>query len=184
MGRMAKVTITGVQNVSNNIKRLFDDLRKDPAMLLDIGNKTVELTKAFNRAGSSPAANLGAKKHPKNSQAWEDRKAALTKTNKPSEFYKKGLSNVTFTGDLLESIEVKKINVSDGSVEIEATGQHAPYKNLHGQVSGKAVSNSDLVKYLKDKGRFIFGVNQQITNNINKIVRQYLNKRIKQLNVK
>lgn len=182
MGCMAKVKINGITNVKNNIKKLFDEVRKDPSLLLEIGNKTVELTVNFNRAGSSPAANLGAKKHPKNSDAWENRKEKLTATNPPSEHYRKGLSNVTFTGDLLESIDVTKINTSNGTVEINATGNHKPYRNLDGSKAGKSIPNSTLVGYLKEKRRFIFGINKQITNNINRIVRRFLNKRIKQFN--
>lgn len=176
MERMAKVTIKGVDKVKQSVIDTFERIKSNEQMLLDIGNKTVELTKAFNRAGKSPTG----KRHPQNSESWEYTKIALTKTNKPSEFYQYGLSNVTFTGQLLESIKLFKINRSKGSVEIDASGQRAPYKNLDGSVQkSKPPTNQKLVEYLKEKGRIIFGINKQMQNVINKIVRSYINAEIK-----
>jgi len=174
---MAKVTINGIDKVKKNVIDTFNRIKSSESLLLDIGEKTVELTKAFNRSGKSPAENGG--KHPKNSDAWENRKEALTKTNTPSEFYQRGLSNVTFTGQLLESIEILKIDKKNSSVTIDATGPRKPYKNLNGSLQKNTPDNSKLVEYLKEKGRIIFGINKQMTNVINKIVRSYINAEIK-----
>jgi hypothetical protein len=172
-----KVSIEGISRLKGNIKELFDQTRKDAQMLVEVGEKTVELTKQFNRAGHSPSG----KKHPKNSVAWEERKKKLTKTNQPSEYYRAGLSNVTFTGQLIDSIKLLRINKEDGSVTIDATGQRTPYKNLNGKPVSKknTPTNPKLVEYLADKGRKVFGINKQMTNVINRIVRKYLNERIK-----
>lgn len=176
---MAKVTISGVNSVKESVVKLFNEIKQDQRLLLEIGEKTVELTRAFNRAGKSP--DKKGNRHPRNSEAWEQRKKQLTKTNNPSEFYKFGLSNVTFTGQLLESIRLIKILKNQGSVIIDADGPRQPYKNLNGtSVSKKNTpSNNELVVYLKKKGRIIFGINKQMENVINKIVRTYINKAIK-----
>lgn len=172
---MAKVTITGIDKVKASVIDAFNKIKSNERMLLDIGDKTVELTKAFNRSGKSPVG----KSHPKNSGEWELKKIALTKTNKPSEFYQPFLSNVTFTGQLLESIDVVKINKNESSVTIDATGPRTSYKNLNGSLQKNTPTNAKLVEYLKEKGRLIFGINKQMTNVINKIVRTYINAEIK-----
>jgi len=175
---MAKVTIKGIPKLKENVKKLFEETRSDAQMLIEIGEKTVELTKAFNRAGKSPDG----KAHKKLSKSWIDRKEKLTKTNKVSDFYISGFSNLTFTGQLLDSIKLKKINQSEGSVIINATGPRKPYNNLNGKSVGtkNTPTNEKLVEYLRDMKRFVFGINKQIENNINRIVRKYLNKRIKE----
>lgn len=179
MVSMAKVTIQGMENVKSSIKKTFDNIKGNERMLLDIGEKTVELTKAFNRAGKSPNGN----RHPSNSNRWEERKMELTKHNNPSEFYRPYLSNVTFTGQLLESIKLIKINRNDGSVTIDATGKHDPYKDMDGKPMKpkKELTNKKLVEYLADLGRNIFGINKQMENVINKIVRKYINEEIKKI---
>lgn len=170
--------IKNLSRVKKSISDVFDRIRSNPEMLLDIGNKTVELTVAFNRSGKSPSG----KRHPSNSDAWEERKKRLSSVNKTDEFYSYGFSNVTFTGELLKSINVVKIDKSSGSVVIDATGDHSKYKSLTGKSIGKKIKNSTLVEYLSNIGRFVFGINKQIENNINRIVRSYVVKEIKKFN--
>jgi glyceraldehyde-3-phosphate dehydrogenase/erythrose-4-phosphate dehydrogenase len=68
-------------------------------------------------------------------------------------------------------------------VVVEATGERTPYKNMDGKLGKNAKkntpSNPQLVKYLKEKGRIVFGVNKQIKNTMNKIVRNFINAKIK-----
>lgn len=177
MESMAEVKIKNLENVKRSIKKTFEEIRTNEQMLVEIGNATVDLTKKFNRSGKSPDGS----KHPNNSPAWEIEKMNLTEYNNPSEYYRPYLSNVTFTGQLLESIKLVKINRSNSSVEIDATGERTPYKNKKGKSVGKknTPTNKKLVEYLGDIGRNIFGINKQMTNVINKIVRRYINEEIK-----
>lgn len=176
---MAKVTIDGIPRLKGAIKDLFDSVRKDQQMLLEIGDKTVEQTKAFNRAGKSPNGT----RHTKLETSTIESKKRLSKTNKTSEFYRDGFSNLTFTGQLIDAIKLKNIDRENSSVIIVAEGQRQPYKNSKGKVTQKArdntPTNEKLVEYLRDMKRFVFGINKQIENNINKIVRKYLNQKIK-----
>lgn len=172
---MAKVKIKNLNNVKKSVDDMFNEIRKDNQLLLDIGNKTVELTKAFNRSGKSP----NGKRHPDNSDAWDNRREQLKAVNKTSEFYKAYYSNVTFTGQLIDSIKLIKINRNESTVEIDATGNRKPYKNLDGSNVKGTPTNKKLVEYLADIGRNIFGINKQIENVINKIVRSYMVKEMK-----
>lgn len=175
---MAKVTIKGIPRLKESVVKLFNEIKSDPNLLLEIGDTTVDLTRSFNRSGKSPSG----PKYDKNSTPWEFRKLALTKTNEPSEFYSYGLSNVTFTGQFLNSLGIDKINRAQGSVTIDFSDkERKPYKNVNGTSVGSdnTPTNKQLFKYLKEKGRLIFGINKQMENVINRIVRKYLNTAIK-----
>jgi hypothetical protein len=72
---MAKVTISGVKNVSDSIRKLFDEVKSDEGLLTELGNNVVDLTKKFNQAGQSPQGGS----HKRISTAWIDRKEELKK---------------------------------------------------------------------------------------------------------
>lgn len=180
MGLMAKVKIKGVDRVKASVVKLFNEVKSDEALLVQIGQKSEELTKQFNYAGKDIPSN---KKKKSISPEWADRKEQLKKTNKASEFYRSGASNLTFTGQLIESIKFTKVNRSQGSVTIEASGDRRPYKNTKGVVTDKAKGNTptnkELAGYVKDGGRPLFGVNKQMQNVLSRIVRSFLNNKIR-----
>lgn len=170
---MAKINIKGIPQLKENIKGLFNEVIKDPDLLTDMAVKSLEFTQAMNRSGKSPSG----KKHPALSSEWIDRKEVLSLLNNTSDFYRKGASNVTFTGRLIRSLKFK-IFANKATIEINATGEHTGYKQGNGKRT-KTISNEKLVDYLKDQGRNIFGINKQLQNILNKVVRSYLNKRIR-----
>lgn len=177
MESMAEVKIKGIDNLKRNVKDLFDDVRKDQSLLLEIGNETVRLTKGFLRSGKNPDGTP----LPELSPAWEKRKQALTATNNPAKYYRYGLSNLTFTGQLLDSMTVTKVNQSNASVEISIpdTERKKPYKNLNNKPVKKTPTNKKIYEYLVELGWNFFGINKQMTNVINRIVRKRLNLEIK-----
>jgi hypothetical protein len=178
---MAEVKIKGIANVKQSVINLFNKVKSDEALLVEIGNKTAELTKQFNYAGKDIPGNKSKKSI---SNEWAERKDKLKATNKASKFYRSGASNLTFTGQLIESIKFTKINKSQSSVTIEASGERTPYKNLSGKITDKArkntPTNEELSEYVKDGGRPLFGVNKQMNNVLSKIVRLFLNKKIRE----
>ena len=46
---MAKVTINGIDKVKKNVIDTFNRIKSSESLLLDIGEKTVELTKASTK---------------------------------------------------------------------------------------------------------------------------------------
>lgn len=180
MGLMASVKIKGIPEVKASVRNLFNEVRKDPKLLEDIGIKMVEQTQAFNRSGKSVSGD----KHPRIESETVDRKEKLKKVNPVSEYYRRAASNVTFTGQLLRSIKFKVFS-SEGTVKLEASGERKPYKNLDGtSVSAdNTPTNEQLVGYLKKKGHSVFGegnvLDKRIENTITKIVRVFMNNKIR-----
>lgn len=173
---MAEVKIKNIDVLKSNIKELFNEVRSNDQMLLDVGNETVRLTKGFLRSGKNPDGTV----LPELSYSWEKRKQALTATNNPANYYKYGLSNLTFTGQLLDSMTVEKIDRKNASAIIGIPDtKRQPYKNFNNKPVKKTPTNKKIYEYLTKMGWKFFGINKQMENVINRIVRKYLNNEIK-----
>lgn len=174
---MATVKIKGLENVKRNVKELFEQTRKDEKLLEQMGIVLVTKTQDFNRAGLKP---VDGKKHKPISKSWINRKEELKATNTvDGNYYRTGASNLTFTGQLLKSLKFK-IFKNEGKVQLDATGTRKPYKNLDGTPMENTPTNDELAGYMKKQGRPIFGVGRQLNNVIVKLVRSFLNNKIKQ----
>jgi phage gpG-like protein len=170
---MAKVRIKNTDRIKQSVKEELTKIISDKRLLTDIGVKMLELTQSFNRAGKSPTG----KKHEAISDDWIETKEELRPYNKVSEYYRKGASNLTFTGQLIRSIKFR-VESSKATVVIEPTGKHLGY-NLKNNKKTKSISNAKLTEYLKDQGRILLGFNKQIENNLNRVVRVFVNKQIR-----
>lgn len=175
MAFMSKVTIKGLPQVKESVQKLFESIRTDKELLTEIGANLVVQTQAFNRAGKTPS---GGKHENQISDEWIERKERLKTVNNVSEYYREGASNLTFTGQLLRSIKFK-INQASGSVSLFMSGARKPYKNLDGTLVKDVPTNDELRGYLEKKGWKIFGLNKQISNTTNRIVRGFINNKIK-----
>lgn len=174
MAFMATVKINGLKNVKSSVEKLFEQIRTDKGLLDDVGANLVIQTQDFNRSGKSPSGT----RHEPISDEWIERKEALKQKNNPAPYYRRGASNLTFTGQLLQSIKFK-INQSAGSVYLYMSGTRKPYKNLDGTLVENTPTNDELRGYLEERGWKIFGINKQIQNTTNRIVRKFITDKIK-----
>lgn len=180
-----KVEINGIGNVKESIKKLFEEVKKDKELLDQIGMKTVEQFRSYNRAGKSPDGT----KHRALEQSWIDKKDQLSKNNTQSEFFYRGAPNMTFTGQLLNAIRfVADPNTGSVTVDVKNT-KHTPYKGG----SQKSLTNRQIADFLAEgvinkhgelKQRFVIpkknaGIAKQIENTIVKVVRSFLNLKIR-----
>lgn len=167
------VKIKGVSNVQNSVKALFKKIVGQESTLEEIGSKIVFLTQGTLRTGKSPNVDGGNPKPQKPiSKGWANRKEKLKAVNSTSEFYRKGKSNLTFTGQLIDSIdyEIKK-KADSNSIIISAKGDRKPYKGLKGKSLDGEIKNEKVVESLKEKGFDVFGKTRQMVVAANKIVR-------------
>lgn len=77
----------------------------------------------------------------------------IAKHNQTHQTYESGRSNLTITGQLLDSITHKIMGV--GEIVIDVAGKHRGYKSGTGK-KGKDIENKDLKDYLIKKGFVIF----------------------------
>lgn len=111
-------------------------------------------------------------------QSTIDQRRRLSKTNPTHSKYSPSKSNLTFTGQLVDSVFAKitalktRINITIG-----VKGRHTGYKNLNG-TRGKNVKNEVIAKGLADQNRPLVGISKkklsEMANKIVKIVKANL----------
>jgi hypothetical protein len=104
-------------------------------------------------------------------ESWIISRTRLAKTNTTDRAFEDGRSNLTFTGQLLNSM--KHIVVGPGRLMIKFMDIHKGYKSATGKVS-KEISNELLAKYVAEQGRPFFGVRPSMRRQVNRIVKQYV----------
>lgn len=111
----------------------------------------------------------------------------LEKHNKTSRFYRRTLSNLTFTGQFLSSFKAKIIQKAKSVVfDLGPTGNHKPYKRTAGHVNFKKsenISNPKLGKYLIAQGRDYTEMSEQTKQAITKSMKSAILREFK-LNLK
>lgn len=96
-------------------------------------------------------------------------KKKLAKLNSKGKNFGASKSNLTITGQLLESLKGQN---KKRSVEIEAKGERKPYKVSKNSYAKKTPSNEELVEYLKEKGFSFIGLSEKMKKNIKKLVKE------------
>lgn len=133
------------------------------------------------------------KKFDELSEAWKNTRGMLSKFVKVAPVFSKNRSNLTITGQLIDSI-VTRVFRNRGYAQIELDGVHEPYKiparqvrvkgharkngtvrshtrNVPPQTIGKNISNADLAERVAEQGRPFMGVRDQIVNRIKVLAR-------------
>jgi hypothetical protein len=169
---------------TKNLKRSFaESIKKimtDTQVLLDVGQATVDMTKGYIRTGKNIKTG---ERFPALKESTIESKRQLAKHNKTHDTYVDGLSNATFTGQLIDSLGVVSIDKANSSVRINFRDDknRKPYKTSEFNENKKVEKNSTIAKYLTDRGWKFFGDNKKLHNVINRIVRTYLFKELKKI---
>jgi hypothetical protein len=155
--------------LEGNVRAAFQKVIRSQAMLNEVGQLVVtDVVEQTRNEKSIPLKkDLRLLK-----EKWITRKSKIVDTNQTSPFYEEGKSNLTFTGQLLNSFTWAIEGV--GKIRLFFQGTHQPYKNIDGTTSGKSISNEDLAKYVADGGRPFVGVRPAIKRRVNRIVKTYL----------
>lgn len=115
------------------------------------------------------------------SASWIERRDSLSSVNSTSEVYGKRRSNLSFTGQLLNS--VKHFILGPGKIEIKATGNRQPYKNLNGTNQKNTPSNEELADFVAEQGRKFIGVRAEMKPRLRKIVLGFIRRSSRVLNL-
>lgn len=119
-------------------------------------------------------------KQPALSDSWLDVRDEWAGANGQGTSYGDEKSNLTLTGQLLESLKRKKHKTK---VIIEPTGKRMPYVNPNtGKKVKKTPTNKKLAQYLKEQGRFFMGYNDKMKKAIKKSLTDHIRRNLKDFN--
>ena len=144
---MAKVTIN-----KSLLNRKLQDLKRSQISRINrsgILNDVLKDLKSEIRRGINPQTGRPYKRLAKSTIENRSRYSSVNNTHSS---FKASLSNVTFTGQLLDSLKQTITSFRKNiRITIRATGTHQGYSLIKGGRT-KSVLNSNLVSFLKDKG--------------------------------
>jgi len=159
-----------IKSLNQEILTAFKKVIASNAVLRDIGEVLVlDIVDTTKNEKSIPnkLANLKLLK-----EAWINRKDRLSKYNKTSPDYEHGKSNLTFTGQLLNSLTY--IVEGPGKLKLMFKGNHSAYIGANGKKIGKDISNDKLAGYVAESGRPFMGIRPAMRLRINRIVKSYV----------
>lgn len=84
------------------------------------------------------------------------RRRVLSRNNATDGKYSPARSNLTFTGQLVNSIKAT-IQVARGRITIEPKGVHKAYRGIRVRRLGRNIQNKALAAHLEDQGRTLIG---------------------------
>jgi hypothetical protein len=182
---MSKVTVNRgsiLRKIQEKLKEVEGATQSD-LLLGEIGARLLKDTQARARTGKgftaetvkvfgSPRVSL-----PGLADSTIDSRRTLATTNQTPAFYREKKSNLTLTGQLLDSL---KLFIRRGSLIIRPDGARRPYRTKKGAGKGQP-TNDKLAEFLEDKGFYFLGVDDKSLNQIKTIsirfIRRLLTKR-------
>lgn len=182
---MANVKIKGFESINKRItQKVLGEVRKS-GLLQQIGKNITNDVKKQTQTGQSGWPPL--------SDEWSEYRDKLAVINNVDAEYRSGRNNLTFTGQLLNSIKAF-IQVSKLQVIIKPTGNHRKYKRLRtgktskgkttksGKTSkSKSVKNQDIMDGQAALGRNAMILKQREVDKITILIREYLSRVFKNI---
>lgn len=159
-----------IQDVQNNVKEAFRKVIGSNQMLNEVGQLLVaDVVEQTRNEKSIP---LGGREFKLLKEKWITRKDRLATVNNPDPNYQEGKSNLTFTGELLNSF--KWFIEGPGKILLKFDGVHKKYKTLSGGGGGEGSLNEEIAKGLAERGRPFVGVRPVIRRRVKRIVKDYI----------
>lgn len=159
-----------IDKVQENVKDAFRKVISSKPMLDEIGQIiTFDVQTETRNEKSIP---LGGQELKLLKDKWITRKKSLASVNKTDPNYEEGKSNLTFTGQLLNSF--RWAIVGPGKLILFFAGIHEPYKTLSNGKNPKPLRNQQLADYVAKAGRPFVGVRPAIRRRVQRIVKDYV----------
>lgn len=158
--------------IEKGIVKDIEAILSSREMLSEVGEFVVErirfqarTEKPFNSSKSLPLLRESTIRH----------REYLARYNKTHAVFDSGLSNLTVTGAFQDSLTFRVKGT--GLLELYFLGKHPRYRGKSGEI-GKEVKNSDLFKWLSDKGFKLFDEsieeNKTIKSRVRSIVQRFI----------
>ena len=170
--------------INSRITREVNDILGEEELSKIIGNIVVERV-AFSAKRGKPLND--SKDFPTLDDKTIERRAELSEFNKTTNVYKADRSNLSFTGQLLNSLSFVKLKSKAFLVEIMFSGNRTPYKTgpkSTAKLTDANRTNQALAETLNDKGFTVFsakGIESEkaLIRRIVNEVRSYIRKNLR-----
>ncbi len=172
---MAKVNIKGIPQLSEALKKFINESLAKEEVLQRVGLIGRDAIIAKTRTGKSLPTNGKQKALAPSTVKSRER---LAKTNAVQETFSAKRSNLTLTGQLLESIKVLA-NTSKAEVVLVPKGARKPYVNKNGKPQKRTPTNEQVATYLAEKGFTFMGIDDPTKKQMVKAVKAFLRNEIK-----
>lgn len=169
MSFQVKFNQASIDKVQSNVKEAFQKVINSKSMLNEVGQLVV--TDVVEQTRNEKSIPLGGKDLKLLKDKWITRKDRIASVNSPDGNYEEGKSNLTFTGQLLNSFTWAIEGA--GKIKLFFKDVHSGYKTLSG-TTGKPIENQKLADYVAKAGRPFVGVRPVIKRRINRIVKDYI----------
>lgn len=172
LANKATVRITGVKGIGNNLKKIARLAVEEKTHLDQLAIVVQKSIVGNARLGRDP----NGEKFKELTESTIERKAKLAKVNETSDFYRKRKSNLTFTGQLLNSFKYK-ITQSTLTIQFFFEGFRKPYKGLRKEALETLATNKLLAAKLEKDRPFSFisdKTKDVLVNLIRRKIRQQL----------
>ena len=146
-----RVSISGIKEISESTKSIINLAIADEQHLKELAEVFKKSVVGSARTGKDPDG----KKFKPLSKSWIARKKVLATVNQPSEFYSKNRSNITFTGQLLNSFKYK-INKAEVAITFFFEGMRVPYRGVLKPELDGIKTNKELAAKIEEVRPFAF----------------------------
>jgi len=180
---MAKVELKNLNNVIKAIEKVFNNTKKNRRLLREMVDIAVTRIKQQTRAGNELTVEDGkpgrkykqpplSEKYKKFRKAVKARGGVTQRTGKrvDPKHFRPGVSNLTFTGQLMDSIK-GTINVQAGKITVFPSGKR-----------DDGLTNKQVTEDLAERGREYLGMDEKGAQRINKVVLKELRRNIRKFN--
>lgn len=175
----ARARIKNLRSVFNAIEKVFNDTVQEDKMLNDIGKEIVKRVKTQTQIGNDLK---NEDKQPSLSDGYINYRSRLRQGKventsvKPSKLMQPERSQLTLTGQLLESLKYE-IDKRKATITMEPTGTRKPTKRKN-----DITTNKELTLDLAKRGREYLGLDKTGVENIRQKVLRVLRRNIRKFN--
>lgn len=174
-----KVNKKSIDRLEADTKFKIKSILSNKQMLNEVGTLATDMLKFSSRKGTSPVTG---EKFKRLTKPWIKRREKIAESTRVHPAYAKSRSNLTLSGQLMDSITHSVIG---RTIRIVLDGFHEPYsiKTKTGiSRVGKRIRNADLARYVTEAGRAFFGfgrvMEQKLLAQAKKIVIRYIRRNI------
>lgn len=147
---------------------------RDSGVLEDVGQFYVDNIK---ERGIDPFTN---RKYKALAPSTIERRKRLATVNSVDPNYSPRRSNITFTGETLDSLRAR-IFIGRGEIDIGLRGTHSRYRGIRKARIGRRISNARIGEFLEEGGRHITTISRQTQSAIVERMRRGLRFFLRQL---
>lgn len=168
-----------ISRVENETREKLKKIFQEPALLSQVADVAIKDIKFQARRGKNPIT--GGNFIPL-SKEWIKRRGELAKTNTTNEAYKQNRSNITFTGQLLDSLSKK---ITRSGISIIFSGIHRRYvRSISNLKRSKKepktqpqLTNDQLAQYVGEIRPFFY-IRETLLPQLKSVVIRYIRRRL------